>query len=587
MIFFKRSVVILLLLAWQMSGQASSLKEIQQLADKGAVSLAIQILEKQQAKYVEQKSIWISLEQQRIALYKQREDWQKISERLKELPKTSEITFIQWARTERAIALLELHKPAEAREELRYLIWKTQIAKTNLELLTHWRKLIVRSYLNDSFANDAQIASFRLQQDVPQDDLSDVILRARIAIENRRSDEAEKLLKPYADNPEVAALILLAQLRGQSRSPKHVLQAAYRYIRNKQTANELKVNLWAVAAEAARQNGSRAAMANAMEHVLANKQHLRLSDNVSKFNSDSLWNAYIDYALIISNQEQLLIGQDKAWLNVADKLVKKQPVGSRSMNVFVMLRGKEQKLREQAASAFVASVLKREHGKQLLLNLFKDSKYFKHLVAIPKPVRHALVDIALGSSDIDRASEIMATIKAPLSAEDTDQFMWQLRRSRILVLGNQAEAGAEALFEILKQNPKLPQDQLDKLMQVIFDLQTAGQHEYAYRLFTEVLKLSKDEKLQRELYYWMADSQKAAESYAEAARLYLKSALHPDPENIDPWAQTAIYQAAVSLTQAGFYRDAQTLYERLLKVTEDPARRATLKRELQRLWAIQ
>ena len=85
----------------------------------------------------------------------------------------------------------------------------------------------------------------------------------------------------------------------------------------------------------------------------------------------------------------------------------------------------------------------------------------------------------------------------------------------------------------------------------------------------------------------MAESRKSQERYADAAQLYLKSAMHPDPKNMDPWAQTAHYQAAESLARAGLYDDATTLFKHLLRVTEDPTRRATLQRELQRLWAMQ
>ena len=85
----------------------------------------------------------------------------------------------------------------------------------------------------------------------------------------------------------------------------------------------------------------------------------------------------------------------------------------------------------------------------------------------------------------------------------------------------------------------------------------------------------------------MAESRKAQGRFAEAARLYLQSAMHPDPKNMDPWAQTAHYQAAEALAKGGFVRDARNLFERLLRVTDDASRRAVLKRELQKLWLVQ
>jgi TolA-binding protein len=101
------------------------------------------------------------------------------------------------------------------------------------------------------------------------------------------------------------------------------------------------------------------------------------------------------------------------------------------------------------------------------------------------------------------------------------------------------------------------------------------------------MQRTNDPKLQRELYYWMAESRKASEAYAEAARLYLKSAMLLDPKAGDPWGQTARYQAADALAHAGMVRDARVLFQQLLKTTTDPGRRAVLNRQLQKLWLNQ
>lgn len=568
---------------------AISLEEIKRIAGTGALELSIHILEREQAPLEKQPAQWMAWERQRIEFYKSKKQWKLIDDRLMKLPGFADVDFIFWAKTERAIALIQLRQGELARRELRSLIWNLNLDKQTAELITQWRRLIIDSYLVDGRAGDAQMASIRLRQDLAGQDhdgeLNDILVRARIAILNNQAGEAISLLKPHADRPEAASLMLLAQLRGQTRSPKKIMQAALRYLRDEKISDELKINLWAVVAEATQRQGKRGTKTNAIEHILVDKQNLTLAKSIYQVDSDTLWNAYIDYALSISNKEQLLIGEDQKWLDVAKRIKKKKPVGARAMSVFVMLRSQSAEFREQAATMFVDLLLKRKSGNRLLLELFQDSKHFPEIRQIPKPVRHALVDIALTNSDIDRASELMATIEEP--PVGSDHFMWWLRRARILVLGNQAEIGAKALVDLLEKNKKLDKEQIDKLLQVVFDLQTAGKHELAYGLFEQVWSYSQDEKIQREIYYWMAESRKSQERYADAAQLYLKSAMHPDPANMDPWAQTAHYQAAESLARAGLYDDARTLFKHLLKVTEDPTRRATLQRELQRLWAMQ
>ena len=583
-------LLVLLLLGMSNTSSAINLQEIKQIAKTGAVDLSIRILEREQPRLKKQPDQWMAWERQRIQFYKSRKQWSQLSDRLTTLPDFADVDFIFWAKTERAIAFIELHQAEKARHELRGLIWRLNKGGLSEPLLIqkrimHWRRLIIKSYLVDGRAGDAQIASMRLQQDLETSEPSDILVRARIAILNNQTDEAIRLLKPLANKPEAASLMLLAQLRGQTRAPKRIMQSAFRYLDGKDINDELKVNLWAVVAEAAQRQGNRGITTKAIEHVLIAKKNLTLSKSIYQIDSDALWNAYIDYALSISNEEQLLIGEDQKWLDVADRIEKKKPVGARAMSVFIMLRGQTPELREQASAKFVGLLSKKESGNRLLLELFQGSRYFPETQKIPRPVRHALVDIALTNSDIDRASELMATIEEPPAG--SDQFMWWLRRARILVLGNQATVGGQALVDLLGKNKELEQDQIDKLLQVVFDLQTAGKHELAYGLFEKVLLYTKDEKVQREIYYWMADSRKSQERYADAAQLYLKSAMHPDPDNMDPWAQTAHYQAAESLTRAGLYDDATTLFNRLLRVTDDPTRRATLKRELQRLWAMQ
>lgn len=56
---------------------------------------------------------------------------------------------------------------------------------------------------------------------------------------------------------------------------------------------------------------------------------------------------------------------------------------------------------------------------------------------------------------------------------------------------------------------------------------------------------------------------------------------------MDPWAQTARYQAAVALAHAGMLDDARALFSHLLRVTKDKSRRAVLRHELQKLWLLE
>lgn len=405
-------------------------------------------------------------------------------------------------------------------------------------------------------------------------------LRARVLLINQRPNEAVELLAEHTRDPEAGMLYLLAQLRSEGRSPVKVVQAGLRHLRGKWGDKSLRTSLWAVVAEAAQRAGDRGSAVNALEHVFADTKR-PVGDKLFVFDADSLWNAYLDYALHAGNQAQLLIGQDDKWFKYASGSGKKFPVRQRAVYALLMHRGSNADNRLKAAKLFVKSIHTRRNNSHLIQKLFTYSKFYPVTTDIPEPVRRALVDIALARQDIPLASQIMATLTEPPKGDTS--YMWHLRRARILILGGQPRKGALALARFTQTYPNADRTQIDRFLQVVFDLQTVGEHDSAYQLFNDVINTSKDEKLQRELYYWMADSRHAQSRYADAAELYLKSAMLLDDKGWDPWGQTARYQAAKSLGKAGLIEDAYFIYQRLLKVTKEEERRAVLRYEVQKL----
>ena len=93
--------------------------------------------------------------------------------------------------------------------------------------------------------------------------------------------------------------------------------------------------------------------------------------------------------------------------------------------------------------------------------------------------------------------------------------------------------------------------------------------------------------MQREIYYWIAESRSALGEYREAAELYLRSATFENPTGGDMWGQTARYHAAETLGKAGLTQDARLVFQALLKHTADAKQRAVIERSIQQLWLIE
>ena len=567
------------------------IQEVRIIAQSGAVSLALKSIDAQQQKLDIKNNLaaWLEWERERLSIYQTGQRWQLLHQRVATYEDGLPDNFYFWAKQQQVDALLILKEGQQARHILFSLIWSEK-EKSKKEVRIHtqwlplWQKRVIKSYLVDNEKSDALLAAQRYYQDYRSNEIEDRLLRAHIFLVNKREEEVVDLLMKDTKHPEGGMLYLLAQLRSKGRPPRKVLQSALRQMRGKWADEKLKYMLWAVVAESANLSGDRPSTANALEFVLAGNKNTELPADLFHFSATTLWNAYIDYASYLGNRAQFLIGNDQQWLNAAVKAQKKEPVKARSLYALVMLKGQSDDTRLRAAKGFLNLMHKRERGAVLMMQLFLKSDFFKTLESIPAPIRYDLVNIALSRSNIDLASNLMTTIK--VAPAGVDSYQWELRRARIFVLGGKAEKGSETLKGLLLQSKTFTREQLDQFLQVVFDLQTVKEHELAYQLFFAILPKIDDETLQREIYYWMADSRKAQQDYAAAAQLYLHSALHAGNNGLDPWGQTARYQVAEMLAKADFLQDAHAIYEQLLKVTKEPARRAVLKHELQKLWLL-
>ncbi len=567
--------------------QDKALENIQAIAQTGALHLALLELDKLQVAYIDNPMRWLKWERERIRLLNLTGQDVVLVKRLTALPKNVNRSFLYWAKTQQASAYLKLLEYSKARQVLSSVIWANQQPDSEFinRWLPHWRRMIIHSYLNERLFKDAHIAITRFRQDYGQGDINDIILYARVLLMNNLADEALNLLSAYTSHPEAGMLHLLAQLRRDTRSPRKVLQAGLRQMQGEWVQPELKIYLWSIVAEAAQRSDDRLSAIKAMEFVLADSRSIKLPQGLFKLSIDDLWDAYLDNAIKIGNKAQYLMGDDVVWLNAAQAIDAVRPINARSLYALLILRGQDKSVKKQAAKLFLKSLAgnsqENSDSSELIKKLFLQSVNFNSKDVIPVDIRHFLVDDLLRKGNIRLASELMASIKT--SPQGADKFMWSLRRARVLVMGGNAEGSAQALTQLLTQQQQLSGEDIDKLMQVVFDLQTVNAHQYAYDIFSMIIKQVEDIKFRREIYYWMADSKKAQKQYAEAASLYLKSALLPEGEGLDPWGQTARYQAANNLAKAGLLEDARTLYSQLLDTTKEESRRKVLKHELQQL----
>jgi len=569
-----------LLLLMPINVAAEPLVEIIELAQKGATELALQQLNAQQPNILDEPDTWLSWERQRIALYQQAELWQTLIKRIDEQKGFIDPAYQEWFTAQQAEAYLAIGQGSKARSIFRQLIWKR---KTPLEgkVFENWRSQIVRSYLIDDKANDAYAAMLRNAQDYPSDNSeSAVLLRARVLLLADRAVDAAGLLS-NSKTSKAKTLYLLAALRSARLPASDIIKTINKQLKNKKLTELKRLHLLAIKAEAGKAEG------DALQTLLAIEAYLRLTrleqldDGLLRVNGEQLWQAYRAYGKLIGNKQQLLLGDDASWFAEAEKKPK-LTLRQRSIYALLALESRLPATREKANELLIKSLQENDGGIEVMRHLYLNNKQSLPDKAIPALASYNLLEQALTESDISLASQLMQALQQAPSG--VNPLLWELRRARVFVMAGKPDDATSVLKDIASKQDFKEQKFIDRFMQVVFDLQTIEAHEQAYQLFEALLAKVELPKITRELYYWMAESRKAQKRYADAAALYLKSSESNVPPQPDLWAQSAMYQAAQSLADAGLVEDAGRLYKKLLRITKDEARRGQLQRRLQQLW---
>ena len=305
----------------------------------------------------------------------------------------------------------------------------------------------------------------------------------------------------------------------------------------------------------------------------------------------------------------MLVGDDDKWLKLADQVRKKKPLQARAIQALVARTGRG-KAREQALTLLVDDLVDQELDR-VVLALFS-VKQFTDVSKLPAATRHQLAEYALERRLIVMAGNMIDGLEEQAVLADAGQgkaikskgkkkpgpgkelkpgdedVVWPLRKARILVYAGRHDAAIGELHRFVAESgKKMPAVLAERTVNVLFDLQAVEKHAEVISLLGELQPMISDKQIQRELFYWMADSYKALGELAQAAELYLRSAYHNQPGGGDIWGQTARFYAAETLAKAGMIDDARFVYTRLLRGTDDARRRSMLEQRIQQLWLYQ
>jgi len=571
------SVCLLIAAVDAAAAPTQSRAELVRMARAGAPGLALRLMDEAQPAAAERPQQWIAWERARIGVLADARAWRRALDRLGQRPSHLPADFDRWAKHREARFHLQLGEASAARQRLRELLWRRSDG-VGADTIRVWRRDIVETYVVGGAVDDAVTAMRRFDQDYRDTGPEWAGLRARVLLRAGRADEAARHLTQHASSsPAAQALTLLARLRSDGGDGATIAAEARRAARAEDAAPADRARFWFVAAEAGQ---TPADVALASERAAAAARHLSPEDELFRMGGDALWQAWLALGRWYANEHELLIGDDQAWFDAVEAAQPQYPVRARALLAMLARKG-DPAARRRAHAALVERIGDSDPGMRLAHRAYLDTSIYPEISDIPARVRHALVDDALARDDVALATRLFADLDEP--PEGVEAFEWGTVRARVLILGGRADEGVAALQALLDDYPRLQGDRLDRLLQVIFDLQGGGYHEATLELLQRLARREPPGQRKRELLFWQAESHEAREDYARAGELYMRSALLVEGSEGDQWGQTARYHAGRMLAEAGLVSDARRIFRQLLSVTDSEERRTTLRRRLHKL----
>ena len=554
----------------------ADLSEVRHLYNTGTPALALRMLEIYQPLLSVDARLWEEWEKLRFEIYFEQKYFNALTERYDNLPAEVSSQFRDWAVTFASSVRNKQGAGKVARATLVRQVWSAP-PRNDKELIKQWQFQIIASYLNEGNLADAKTAMDLFAKDYGADEREFRILKARYYL---MSGSPEKVVEALSkkDSGEAYALYLYARLQSKQEKPVQVMNAAIKSAGKKTEDAENKFRFWLLSARAA------LAAEYYAQYVKSMEQATRLLsdapvDELFYHNTDRLWLAYQSYAFFLAGKDGLIGHKDDGWLALASKYAKKRPERARAIYAVLAQGANSEENRMKAHKELVKKLDMVKNGSEIVQQLYMHSAQYENVTVVPVAVRKYLADKAVKEGKIKLASAMING----LEDDDKDKTKEILRRARIHIIAGNTQEGVSILKDVLASEENISEKELDRVMQVVFDLQKANEHFTAFMLFETLYKATTNKKRKREMLYWMADSKRALGEYDEAARLYLLSAWINDNKAADPWADSAKYQAAQTLSEGGYIKDSYILFNKLLRTSSDPRHRQVLKQEMEKL----
>ncbi len=545
----------------------------------GATELSLQFLQENPPKTAEIDT-WKAWAEQKWNIMVQLKDWHRLKQDAKGLPASfgaaKEFSLVYQAK-----AMIALGEFVAARTLLQDAIANGKLStKTEQNI----RREMIALYQAQGDHTNAKIEAIRFHDEFKPQSADWYIQRS--VIEHLAGDTVggARLLAAVSS---IQAKLLLSFYRFTANeiTQTQALQAIGKQQQRKRIkAAEKKLAFGLIANIAGNANQE-----SQVKQTAALEQYLEIDrpdlfPSIAAFDSENLKTAYLLMTDSLVNEVQLDPKRMNQWFTLAQqKQSDGLTIASRSLYAALALSEDDEKLALAAKNEIVNNLIE-ANKYSLLVTLFGTQNTLGDFSNMESSASAKLLNHALKAGDANLIASIAPFLGA--APENIDSRDWLLQKSRIDIFSGRFEHASEKIEAWLATTEKLAGEDVDRVLQAVFDLQAVHQNDLSLKLLDLVSLQTNSARHKREILFWKAQSFEAKGERSRAAQFYLRSALAKE-NGYDQWGQSARYHAASNLMESGAYADSKALFQGLLSATNDASRRGTIKQALQRLWLLE
>ncbi len=558
-----------------------TLKRVRQLVKAGVPNLALSELGAGSEPLLV-NATWKAWYEQKWSLFEQLRNYQGLLDDIRAFPPAISKQAESFIRPFEGLALIHLGETTQASRTLQSTLVDQG---STLEDRKRARRFLIEMHVSLGDHLNAQIDATRFHSEFKPQETTWFIKRATIEHAAGRTELATQILAPIN---AITAKLLQTYFRFLTGNINSVEanQNLQMQLQRKRISREQKKLAYAIGAELVKGRDN----SDALLHKVSKLEKYHYTDakdlypQIIRFSDASLNQTYVALGEYLVNEAGLLGSSMGQWYGLAQRLEEQGELLKAKALYSQVLQDKSNPVLSSAALNRYVQILLEGDNLPVLKHLFGEKVHsIGNLKGLKSDSSTRILDYALAQSDADLIALIAPYLgNAPASVKLED---WLLQKARIDIFSGRFAQGKEKLYEWINAYPVLDGEQVDKVLQPVYDLQAANENQMSLELFDAISNKTLSKRHKREILFWKAQSNENMGERLKAAALYLESALVQD-NGFDEWGQSARYHAASTLMEAAYYEDAKRLFEGLLLATKDSARLTTIKQSLQRLWLL-